>query len=369
MAAGFLSTFDRYAIGPLLVTMAGDLHVRLAAVGMVAGGYALAYGLTQPLWGLLSDRYGRVRVMMAALIAAVLAGIASSLAPTLPLLILTRVLTGGFFGAVIPLALTYIGDTVPMATRQRALSDQMFAQGIATALATVCAGTLADLGGWRVVFALPPLVAVPIVLALRRLPEPPRPEGRTAPWLVLRNRWLLLAMALGFVEGAILLGGLPFLAPALEHGGVGAALAGMAMASFGIGLIVFTRVVRRLTVRVPAWGLMALGGTMMAAAFAVAAGWQSVVPILLTGFLLGGGYSFLHTSLQAWATSAAPGARGSAVAMFATSLFMGASAGTALGGAAAEAGAYGLLFGAAAIITVPLTLVAVAGRRRFIPQD
>ncbi|MDQ0798129.1 MFS family permease [Streptomyces sp. B1I3] len=49
----------------------------------------------------------------------------------------------------------------------------MTAFALGTAVATVVAGVLAHYANWRLVFALPGLLAVYLVVALRRLPEPP----------------------------------------------------------------------------------------------------------------------------------------------------------------------------------------------------
>ena len=57
-ATGFVSTLDRFAMPPMLVVIAHDLGVPLADVVRAAGAYFLAYGLSQPLWGIVSDRLG-----------------------------------------------------------------------------------------------------------------------------------------------------------------------------------------------------------------------------------------------------------------------------------------------------------------------
>jgi MFS family permease len=81
-AAAFLSTFDRFAIGPMLVTIAADLRVSLDEVALTVSLYYLLYGAMQPVWGMLSDRLGRVGVMRLALMAALAPGLLSTLART-----------------------------------------------------------------------------------------------------------------------------------------------------------------------------------------------------------------------------------------------------------------------------------------------
>jgi len=140
--AAFFSSFDRFVVAPMLVTIAASLGASLSEVAATASLYYLLYGLMQPVWGMLSDRLGRVRVMRLALFGVAVAGVLSALAPNLTLLIAARALAGGLFAAVIPASLVYIGDTVGMGSRQKALADLMAASAVGTALATVLGGLL-----------------------------------------------------------------------------------------------------------------------------------------------------------------------------------------------------------------------------------
>src|SRR5215216_829772 len=60
--AAFVSSFDRFAVAPMLVTIAASLGASLTGVAATASLYHLLYGLMQPVWGMVSDRLGRVRV-------------------------------------------------------------------------------------------------------------------------------------------------------------------------------------------------------------------------------------------------------------------------------------------------------------------
>jgi MFS family permease len=63
----FIAYGDRFLIGPVLVVIADDFDVSLGAAAAVATLYLFLYGVLQPVYGVLSDRFGRVRVMRAAL--------------------------------------------------------------------------------------------------------------------------------------------------------------------------------------------------------------------------------------------------------------------------------------------------------------
>ncbi|MFB4280164.1 MULTISPECIES: MFS transporter [unclassified Nonomuraea] len=377
--ASFVSSFDRFAVSPMLVLIAADLGVSLSASVGAASGYYLAYGLTQPLWGLLSDRFGRVRVMRWALFGAAVAGAASALMPVLATLVVARVVTGACFGAVIPTGLTYVGDTVQPSVRQRALTDLMAAAALGTALATGLGGVVAGLVDWRVAFTVPAACALACAVSLRSLPEPPREESalkggtgvRRYLGAVLGQRWALLVFGLAFTEGAIMLGAMPFLATALQHTGLAAAVAGLAITAYGLGLWAFSKLVKVLSGRWPAPLLMVVGGTQLCLGFAIVAVHVSVPAVAVTALLLGGGWSFLHSSLQTWATSIVPEARGTTIAFFACALFVGSAVASWAAGPLAEHGRYGLLFGLAAGAAIPLTAVAALTRHRYgaLPAD
>ncbi|MFF2078662.1 MFS transporter [Kitasatospora sp. NPDC058162] len=367
-AAAFTANFDRFAIGPVLVTVAAALHVPLASAVTVAGGYALAYGLSQPVWGVLSDRIGRLRVIRTALTVAAVAGLASAAAPNLTVLAVLRIVAGFAFGAVVPSSLSFVGDAVAPERRQAALADLMAALGLGSGLAALFAGVVADWLDWRLVFVVPALVAAVAALGLRRAVEPERaPAGSLGAQLgaVLRSPFAYVVTVLGLVEGAVLLAGLTFVAPALQHRGLSDAAAGAITALYGAGALVFARAVKALTRRLPAHGLAAIGGALVLVGYTAAALVPGVWTYALVVTLLGAGWAFLHSTLQAWATSVVPEARGTAVSCFVAALFVGSALGTALGADAAGQGRFEALFGVIAVATVPLTAAVVLGRRRF----
>jgi predicted MFS family arabinose efflux permease len=363
------STCDRFAIAPLLVVIGISFDAPLSAVAGVASAYFLAYGLMQPVWGMVSDRIGRVRVMRLSLLGASVAGFGSAVAPNLLVLGLTRTIAGGCFAALIPSTLVYVGDMWPPRVRQRPLSDVLAASSFGIALATAGAGLLADLVGWRLVPAVTGMAAAGLWVALRRLPEPDRGPVTGSPLrsiaTVLRHRWAVTVFALVFVEGFVVLGVLTYLAPTVQALGSSAALAGLVAATFGIGALAWSRVVRMLVGRLSAGGLASVGGGLLVAGWAVLAVAVTVPTVAVAGLLVGGSWAFLHTTLQSWATEVVPEERATAVAMFAALLFLGGSAGTAAVAPLADAGAFGTVFVVALVLAVPLAVAAGIARFRY----
>ncbi len=368
-ATTFTSNVDRFAITPLLVPIGLDLGVSLAAVAAVAAGYFLAYGLMQLVWGIVSDRVGRVPVMRISLFGAAVAGACSVVAPNLMVLGVARVVTGACFAGVIPTALVYVGDVWPAATRQRPVSEVLTASATGIALATVGAGVVADLVGWRVVPGLSAAAAAVLAVTLRLLPEPDRATAAGNPLrsvrTVLRSGWARLVLVVVLAEGFVVLGVLTFVAPAVQALGNSAAIAGLVAATFGAGAVACSRLVRALVARVAPSGMAAIGGSCLVAAWAVPAATVSVATLAVAGFGVGASWAFLHTTLQTWATEMVDGERATSVALFATSLFLGSAIGTAVFAPLAEAGGFGTVFGWATIGAVPVVVTAWWGRRRW----
>jgi predicted MFS family arabinose efflux permease len=369
--AAFFSSFDRFAIAPMLLTIAASFGASLTEVAATASLYYLFYGLMQPVWGMLSDRLGRVSVMRLTLFGAAFAGILSSLAPNLSVLIVARALAGGLFAAVIPASLVYIGDTVGMGSRQKALADLMAASAVGTALATVFGGLAAYLDGWRVAFAGPALAGAALAVLLARLPEPMAlsDQKREGPvdqaGRVLVQPWALTVVGIALVEGAVILGFLTFLAPSLESAGFSPAVAGLSVGLYGLAVLGWTRIVKLIANRLGASALILIGAGMLSLGYASGAVGQSLTSVSAAAILVGGGFAFMHSTLQTWATEVVPEARATVVSLFAAALFAGSGVAAMAAAPLAEAGSFDLLFALGALVAVPLGLFAGLARHRY----
>ncbi|MGH3358923.1 MAG: MFS transporter, partial [Nocardioidaceae bacterium] len=367
------STLDRFAMPPMLVAIALDLGVPLSQVVQAAGAYFLAYGLMQPVWGLVSDRLGLLRMLRGTL---VLAGATTALSATAasPLeLGILRCLAGGFFGAAYPSALIYLGDTVPAPRRQRQITRLMVGVAVGTAAASAGAGIIAHYGSWQVVFLITGAAAVGLAVALRRLDEPSVSRShRTllAPILhVARSRMALLVLLLAFTEGAVLLGVLTLLPPAVEATGATSSLAGTVTAAYGLAVYVCAHLVGRLSRRLHPARLIGLGGGATLAACSLLAGSQRAWVAVVVALLLGLAWASMHSSLQTWATEVLPSARATVVSLFAGALFAGSAVAAVLAADLADADRYREIFALAAGAAIPLTLLAVWGRSTWPGPD
>jgi MFS transporter, YNFM family, putative membrane transport protein len=364
----FTSQLDRLMIAPMLVVIAVEMGRSVEAVSQAAAVYFLCYGVAQVGWAVVSDRLGRVRTMRLALLFAMVGGLGSAVVPDVGWLVVARGVTGACFAAAIPGALVYIGDTVPVRVRQAPLTDLMTSSAVGMAMATVTAGAIADFTSWRVAFALTAVAAGVLSVVMRGMVEP---ELGTPPpvWSsvtgVLANRPALLVLVLVLVEGLVLLGPLTFLPAVLHASGLSVTVSGLLTAAYGASVLVFARLVKARTRTMAPWLLILVGGGMAVLAYVVLVISHGAVAVVVGTVLLGGGWAFMHSTLQTWATDMAPGYRATAVSLFATMLFVGSAVGAVVFGPMVDAGTFTAMFAITLAVSVPLVVAATLGRRRY----
>ncbi len=97
----FLAMLAVLILSPLLVELAKEFNTSVAAVGQLGGATAIAWGITAPLAGLVSDAYGRRRLLLTGLMLLALGILGAALAWNYGSLLAFRLLTG-VGGAMIP---------------------------------------------------------------------------------------------------------------------------------------------------------------------------------------------------------------------------------------------------------------------------
>ncbi len=369
----FATMADRFAVAPLLIPMAATYHVSLAAVSGVASLYYLAYGLLPTLYGLLSDRFGRVRIIRAALAGTALADVLSALSPNLTALLVARFITGGIACGVFPTTLVYLADRFPFKVRQQAITNVLVFVALGTTAGTLGAGITANVFSWRYFFLIPAAIALAVAIALRGTPESLLTRSSQNPLkqvaTVLRRGWAVTVLLLAVLNGAVMFGFVTYLAPALEANGQSPAIAGIVVASYGIAVLFCTRAFGYVARRTPAALILAGGAAMLMVGYLVAGSAQSVAAILAASILAGGAYAFMQSTFQTWATDVVPEARGTATALFATAIFTGAALATSAVAGLASANRYSTLFVIAALVTLPVLIVGSVARWRYPGSD
>ncbi|RIQ19687.1 MFS transporter [Bordetella avium] len=360
--AAFVSASAFRICDPMLPQLAGEFSTTTGQAAHAVTAFAVAYGFLQMFFGPLGDRYGKYRVVCLATFACALGSAGAALAGTLDMLVLCRILSGAAGAGIVPLSMAWIGDNVPYERRQATLARFLTGTILGMAAGSLAGGIFADTIGWRSAFMV--LVLGYVIVGLLLWAEVRRQtalglggavrsvnQGFVAQARrVWSTPWARVVLATVFVEGLLVFGALAFV-PAYLHTrfDLSLTMAGALVALYAVGGIAYTFVAAAVLRRMGERGLVMAGGLVLCLAFLLyllgpAWGW-SVLASMMAGF----GYYFLHATLQTNATQMVPEARGTAVAWFASCLFMGQAVGVALAGVTIDELGAQTLFAATAL--------------------
>jgi len=409
--AAFMVQADARVIDPLLHVIAKDFQTMPAGAAIVISAYALPYGLFQLFYGPLGDRIGKLKVMAGCLALFAVGTLACAFVPNLPVFAVLRFLTGAVAASVIPMSLGYIGDKFPYEHRQIALARFMSALMTGQIIGSTMGGIFGQYLGWRNVFIVLGVASLGVAVLLARqgarFPEARRadrpfglpilavPLGGTLIFIgmlglvtprvslalevlgagllvyalvaqyggILRRPQAPLVLGTVLVEGLFVFGGLAYLASSLtDRFAINYAYAGLMVAGFGVGGLVYSLSAKYLVRRAGELGILVLGGALLGIGFVsigLMPAWQWFIPLVV---LLGMGYYTMHGTLQTRATEMAPEMRGTAVSLFAFFFFMGQATGPQLLGRILNTSGYGPAFVTAGI---GLFALAVVSRQLF----
>jgi predicted MFS family arabinose efflux permease len=364
LAAFFSGAALRVCDG-LLPRLAGDFSLTPGSAGRVVIAFSIAYGAMQLVFGPLGDRFGKARLVLVALLGCAVMALASALAPGFDALLATRVGWGMAAAGIIPLAMAWIGDAVPYEQRQATLARLLLGTLSGMMAGQLAGGLFGDSRfGWRGAFASMAagyaLIALLLFLRLRRAGGhgPAAAHARFGPQLraVLASPWSRVVLASAMAEGIFLLGPMAYL-PSMLHTRFGLTISAASglIALYAVGGLVYALTARRIVRRFGERRMVNAGGWLMGAGFlawlASPVVWTAGPVALLVGF----GTYLYHNTLQTHATQMAPTARGTAVALFASCLFIGQAVGVSLAGFAFDH------VGVAALLLPPAILLPAAG--------
>jgi predicted MFS family arabinose efflux permease len=333
----FVTSLFTRSVDPVIPQIADGLSVEIATAALLSTAFALPYAMVQPVLGALADMMSKTRLMMICLILLVVSAAIGAIAPNYTVLMVSRVVSGIAAGGIFPIALAAAGDRVPMKMRQVAIGRLLAAAMIGNLLGASVSGIVGDIAGWRAVFvvsgALGALVVIVAFVGFRGIPQEETtgfdlsalgPNYRA----IFGNPLAKYCFGAVFFEALFLFGLFPHMAALLlESGEPRASIAGIVLAGFGAGAIVYTFVVGWLLSRLGEKRLMLGGGLIMAFCY-VLISLRLPWPIeFLIFVLMGFGMYWLHGCIQVYATELAPAARGSAMALHSAFFFFGQAAG------------------------------------------
>ena len=378
--AAFCSMTAMRLADPLLPAISDEFGILTGEAAQIASAFAIAYGISQFVFGPLSDRFGKLTTLGWAVLLSVLANCAVGLSQEFNTIVFWRAIAGATTAGVVPLAMAWIGETVSYADRQTTLARFLYGVLGGVIGGQIIGGVCADLGNWRAGFFLTAALYFVCWLQLRasgqlkvsvEQPHPVQHLGAlkhfrnvfSTPW----SRFILLVVG---IEGCFLYGALVFI-PSYLHleRHFSLAEAGLLMASFGLGGLLYASTAGRLLKRLGEAGLVRGGGILLCAAFLtlLAPGLWFIPAIAI--FAMGLGLYMLHNTLQTQATQMTPTSRGTAMSLFACSLFLGQSIGISVAGSIVNQFGFDPLFWIAGISLLALSIWIAAILSRGHPNS
>lgn len=156
LAVVFTAALDLTSVAPLLPTMIFDLGISAVDADRYAWivlAYLVAYTVTVPVTGRISDFAGRMPVFSAALALFTIGSVVAALADSLGWMIIGRTLQGLGGGAMLPVSMALIADVVPSMRRASALGLVAAADTFGWVLGPVYGSAINGIfGSWRAVF-------------------------------------------------------------------------------------------------------------------------------------------------------------------------------------------------------------------------
>ncbi len=171
--AVFMNVLDTSIANVSIPTISGDLGVSSDQGTWVITSFAVANAISVPLTGWLTERLGQVRLFLASIVLFVISSWMCGLAPSLPFLLMSRVIQGAVAGPMIPLSQTLLLASYPRAKAPLALSMWSMTTLIAPVAGPILGGWISDNISWPWIFYVN--IPVGIVAAI-------------ATWAIFRTR-------------------------------------------------------------------------------------------------------------------------------------------------------------------------------------
>lgn len=162
----FIIFFQGFMVAPLLPGLSMTFHVSVRQVSFIEPAYLLGYGSATLIYGPLSDKYGRLPIILFSLSCFILLTACTSFCHSIAQMITLRLLTGLGAAGVAPMTIGWISDKFPYERRGHALGIFFGCMAGGTAFGSSVGALLASKLGWPVLFGIVAVVGVFILMLL-----------------------------------------------------------------------------------------------------------------------------------------------------------------------------------------------------------
>ncbi|WP_222427805.1 MFS transporter [Sporomusa sp. KB1] len=361
--AGFISAADNWIVSPILPAIAVGFGVSVSQVSIILTAYMMPYGIMQPVYGFISDRWGKARILQWIVCGLALGTLGCAIATSLWMLCLWRIITGFFAAGVIAVSLAVIGDTVSLLERQKYVGRFMGIVFLGQGLSVGLGGIFANFISWRVAFIFFAVLTLCMLTFLKKLPKDASQPLNCNFFLEIKRVALtpkgMIIFPLALVTGFLLLGLYSYLGAFLhEIAGLDYVQVGMVVMFYGFACLLAGSQVGKFGQKYGHKKTIIIGEFLAlctALTLVIFPYWQAG---WLATISLGFGYIFIQSTLATIAFDVATENKGLPSALIGLGLFGGGGLGTALGSLLLSQGSYQTLWlflGAGIVILIFIT--------------
>ncbi|MHB8235666.1 MAG: MFS transporter, partial [Solirubrobacteraceae bacterium] len=152
MLATFMEVLDTAIASVALPYIAGSLSASTDEATWVLTSYLVANAIVLPTSNWFALRFGRKRFLMSCVAIFTISSFACGAAPSLPILLLARIIQGAGGGALQPLSQAILLESFPTAKRGAAMAVFAFGVVVAPVIGPTLGGWLTDTYSWRYAF-------------------------------------------------------------------------------------------------------------------------------------------------------------------------------------------------------------------------
>jgi len=356
----FLVQGDNYAAAPLLVSIAKDLNLSIPSAALSVSSYMIPFGIFTLIFGPLADRFGKAKVLNLAAFCTAIFSMLCAFAFDLTSLCILRGINGAFAAAVLPVAVSLVGDSFEDSKRQNALGAVIGMMFLGGAVSPFIGGLVSYYGSWRLLYLVygiaELIVAIIMIKSLERNPGVITSLNFIEVYKKsFNNQNLIKVVSILFFLGFSVFGSFMFSGKFIQDKlGYNILFVGALLSLFGLATAIGGR-------RAGTLKQMFGNNLLIYAGVLGGVSWWSMIlwnnPFLISLSLIGFGFAFilLQSTIIQTAQQLMPKQRGTVMSLASFNMFIGGGIGTFVNGKILS------IFGFVPIFTISSIIIFVVG--------
>lgn len=356
----FLVQGDNYAAAPLIVSIAKDLNLSISSAALSISAYMIPFGIFTLFFGPLADRFGKAKILNIAAFCTAIFSILCAFSFDLVSLSILRGINGAFAAAVLPVAVSLVGDSFEDSKRQNALGTVIGMMFFGGAVSPGIGGLVSYYGSWRMLYFIYGIAE--FIVALIMIKSLERNSGVINSLNFLEvykksfsNKNLIKVVSILFFLGFSVFGSFMFSGKFIQDTlNYNILIVGALLSLFGLATALGGRRAGTLRQRFSN-NLLIYSGILGLISWGSIILWKN--PLLISLSLIGFGFAFilLQSTIIQTAQQLMPNQRGTVMSLASFNMFIGGGIGTLVNGRILS------LFGFAPIFIIASMIIFVVG--------